>query len=180
MRSLTSSLVVAAAVLSWGCESATAPSSPSALTVFELRLAESPSCAVLTAGNPGNFFKFGAVTVHVKGSFSQGTFLLVDDSLATFAPQCTTSQARPALQLGPSSAAAGVVSGRMDGVWFPAGCPGNYVGAQGTVNGTRDGTSAGGVLDGSLVNGIFALNFAGSCPATDHRWWLTPVGAPPG
>jgi hypothetical protein len=148
---------------------------------YELRIAESPLCAALTAGGPFpyGFFKFGVVTVYVKGSFSQGTFLLVDDSLATFAPQCTGGS-RPALQLEDSSAVAGLVSGRMDGVWFPAGCPGSYLGAQGTVSGTRDATSASRLLNGTLNNGIFALNRSGYCPATDHPWSLKPAVVPPG
>jgi hypothetical protein len=129
--------------------------------------------------DPANFFKFGVVTVHMKGSFSEGAFLLVDDSLAVFGSQCTNNS-RPALRLAGSSAAAGVVSGRLDGgVWSATACVGIYVGAQGSVNGTRDGRSASGLLSGSLVNGIFALNFGGSCTATDHTWSIKPVGAQP-
>jgi hypothetical protein len=174
MKSRTAPLVVLAAIWCGGCGS---PAAPSVETVYELRIAESPSCAGMVR-DPGNFFKFGVVTVHVKGSFALGTFLLVDDSLAVFGSQCTNNS-RPALQLVGSSAG-GVVSGRLDGgVWSAAACIGNYLGAQGTVNGTRDATSASGLLTGSLFNGIFALNFAGSCTATDHTWSLKPAAAQP-
>jgi hypothetical protein len=183
MRSLTWQLIVVAAVLCGGCGSPSAPSSSAGLTLYELRIAESPLCAALTAsGGPGlyGFFKFGVVTVHVKGSFSRGTFLLVDDSLATYAPQCIIQtqpilQTRPTLQLGSSSVTGTSVSGRFDGVWFPSGCPGSYLGGQSAVSGTRDATSASGTLNGTLFDGIYALNFYGHCPATDHPWSLTPV-----
>ncbi len=175
MKSRTVPIVVLAAIWCGACSS---PSAPSVETVYELRIAESPSCAGLVR-DPANFFKFGVVTVHVKGSFSEGTFLLVDDSLAVFGPQCTNNS-RPALRLVNSSAGAGAVSGRLDGgVWSATACVGSYVGAQGAVNGTRDATSASGLLSGSLVNGVFALNFAGSCAATDHTWSLRPAGAQP-
>ena len=52
--------------------------------------------------DPANFFKFGVVTVHVKGSFPEGTFLLVDDSLAVFGSQCSNNS-RPALRLATST-----------------------------------------------------------------------------
>lgn len=123
---------------------------------------------------------FGTKTVHVTGSFSQATFLLVDDNLAVFAPQCIiqtqqTPLTRPILQLGGSSVAGASVSGRLDGAWFPSGCPGDYLGATGTVSGTRDAASASGLLNGTLFNGIYALNYYGFCPATEHTWSLTPV-----
>jgi hypothetical protein len=171
----TASLVALAAIWCGACGS---PGAPSVETVYELRIAESPSCAGMVR-DPANFFKFGVVTVHMKGSFSEGTFLLVDDSLAVFGSQCTNNS-RPALRLAGSSAGGGVVSGRLDGgVWSATACIGSYVGAQGTVSGTRDATSASGVLNGSLFNGIFALNFAGSCTATDHSWSLKPAGVQP-
>jgi hypothetical protein len=174
MKLPTVLIVLLASIWCVGCSS---PSAPSVETVYELRIAESPSCAGMVR-DPANFFKFGTVTVHVKGSFSEGTFLLVDDSLAVFGSQCTNNP-RPALRLVDASAGAGAVVGRLDGgVWSAAACVGSYVGAQGTVSGTRDATSASGLLNGSLVNGIFALNFAGSCTATDHTWSLKPVGAP--
>ena len=175
MKSQTAPLVLLAGAWCGACGS---PSAPSVETVYELRIAESPSCAGMVR-DPANFFKFGVVTVHVKGSFSEATFLLVDDSLAVFGSQCTNNS-RPTLRLAGSSAGAGVVSGRLDGgVWSATACVGSYVGAQGAVNGTRDATTASGLLSGSLVNGIFALNFAGSCTATDHAWSLKPVAAQP-
>jgi hypothetical protein len=177
MKSQTAPLGVLAAIWCAGCGSSSAPSIE---TVYDLRIAESPSCAG-TARDPANFFKFGVVTVHVKGSFTEGTFLLVDDGLAVFGSQCTNNS-RPALRLVGSSAGPGVVSGALDGGVWSAGtvaCVGNYLGAQGTVNGTRDATSASGLLNGSLFNGIFALNFAGSCTATDHTWSLKPAAAQP-
>lgn len=175
---MKSQIVPIAALAAIWCGGCSSPSAPSVETVYEFRIAESPSCAGM-ARDPANFFKFGVVTVHVKGSFSEGMFLLVDDSLAVFGAQCTNNS-RPALRLVDSSPAVGMVSGRLDGgVWSATACVGSYVGAQGTVNGTRDATSASGLLNGSLVNGIFALNFAGSCAATDHTWSLKPVGAQP-
>jgi hypothetical protein len=63
----------------------------------------------------------------------------------------------------------------MDGVWFHTNCVGTYQSAQGTVSGTRDLTSASGVLDGMLGNGIFALNNAGHCTAANHTWSLKPA-----
>src|SRR5436190_11405220 len=96
---------------------------------------------------PANFFAFGVMTVHMKGSFSEGTFLLVDDSLAVFGSQCTNNS-RPALRLAGSSAGPGVVSGRLDGgVWSTTACVGIYAGAQGSASGTRDARSASGLLD---------------------------------
>jgi hypothetical protein len=174
-------------IVAVSCCSCTSPSAPSEVqTLYELRLVESPICPILTAGTPSaryGFFKFGTVTVHVRGSFSGGTFLLVDDNLAVFAPQCPPPispipgalQTRPTLHLESPSATNASVSGRFDGVWFPSGCPGNYLGAEGTVSGTRDATSASGLLNGNLSNGIFALNFYGWCPATDHAWSLKPA-----
>jgi len=167
-------LAVLAAI--W-CGACSPPSAPSVDTVYNLQITESPSCAGMVK-DPANFFNFGVVTVHVKGSFSQGTFLLVDDGLAVFGAQCTNNS-RPALRLD-SSAGAGAVSGRLDGgVWSTTACVGNYVGAQGTVSGTRDAMSASGLLNGQLVNGIFALNFAGSCTAVDHTWSLKPATSQP-
>ena len=178
MTSQTTRLVTLAAIWCGGCGAPSAPSA-STPTVYELRLSQSPSCPAINAGPPGNFFQFGVVTVHVKGSFAEGTFLLVDDSLAAFGPQCSNTS-RPALRLVDSSAGAGVVSGRMDGgVWSPTACVGTYVGAEGKVSGARDATSASGLLDGTLSNGIFALNFHGSCTAADHRWAITPAAGQP-
>jgi hypothetical protein len=162
------------------CSSCASPSAPTSdePTLYELRVAESPICPTLTAFPQGTarygFFMFGLVTVHVKGSFATGTFLLVDDSLATFAPECV-GRSRPTLQLPRSSVAGGSLAGQIDGVWFPRGCPGNYLGAEGTVSGTRDATSASGLLNGTLSNGIYALNYSGSCPAPDHAWSLRPA-----
>jgi len=177
--------MIVAAVLCCGCGSPSAPSSEEP-RLYELRIAESPICPTLTAGNPSvqyGFFRFGSATLHVRGSFSQGTFLLVDDNLAVFAPECPVPtrpippalQTRPAFLLESSSGTDASVSGRFDGVWFPRGCPGNYLGAQGTVHGTRSATSASGTLSGTLFDGIFALNFYGNCPATDHAWSLIPA-----
>ena len=171
MRALTPHLV-AAVLLCSGCSSPSAPSSSE--TTYELRITESPSCAAFAAAIPANFFQFGTATVHVKGSFSAGTFLLVDDSLAVFGSQCS-STSRPELRLD-VTAGPGVVSGRLDGGgWSPSSCVGTYHGAQGTVTGTRDATSASGLLNGTLVNGIFALNNQGFCQATDHTWSLKPA-----
>jgi hypothetical protein len=161
------------------CGSPSAPSSAAA-TLFELRITESPICAALTTDIARyGFFKFGTATVHVSGSFSQNAFVLVDDSLATFAGQCVGALPgggpRPVLQFNGAGNTSASVSGRFDGDWFPNGCPGTYLGATGTVTGTRDSTSASGVLNGTLSNGIYALNNAGSCPATDHAWSLVPA-----
>jgi hypothetical protein len=178
MRSQTAPLVVLAVTWCCGCSSSS-PSAPSVETIYELRITESPSCPAIAAATPGNFFQFGIVTVHVKGSFSDGTFLLVDDSLAVFGAQCSNTS-RPALRLLGAGAGAGAVSGRMDGgVWSHSSCVGSYFGAEGTVSGTRDATSASGLLNGRLVNGIFALNNQGFCPAIDHTWSLKPAAAQP-
>jgi len=171
MRALIARIVAVAALCS-GCSSPSAPSSSE--TTYELRITESPSCAA--QATPGNFFLFGTKTVHVKGSFSAGTFLLVDDSLAVFGSQCS-STSRPELRLD-VTAGPGAVAGRMDGgVWSPSSCIGSYVGAQGTVSGTRDAASASGLLNRQLVSGIFALNSAGSCSAIDHTWSLKPASS---
>jgi len=177
MRSWAPALCLFVTAVCVNCASPSAPSDEQRL--YELRIMESPICPTLTAGTPNvryGFFKFGTATLHVKGSFSTGTFILVDDNLAKFASECVgVGQARPALQLPRSIVAGGSLAGQFDGMWFPSGCPGNYLGAQGTVSGTRDATSASGLLNGTLSNGIYALNFFGWCPATDHTWSLTPV-----
>jgi len=185
MRPSIPSIVIVLAAMCCGCGSPSAPSSEEP-ALYELHVTESPLCPALTAGTPSpqyGFFRFGTTTLHVRGSFSQGTFLLVDDNVAVFAPDCPLQalpippalQTRPAFHVENSRVADAAVSGRFDGVWFPRGCPGNYLGAQTTVTGTRDTTSASGTLSGTLFNGIFALNFYGWCPATDHAWSLRPA-----
>jgi hypothetical protein len=178
MKSQTLPLVVFAVIWCCGCSSSS-PAAPSVETTYELRITESPSCRAMAAATPGNFFQFGTVTVHVRGSFFDGTFLLVDDSLAVFGAQCSNTS-RPALRLVGASAGAGVVSGRLDGgVWSHSSCVGSYFGAEGAVSGTRDATTANGLLNGRLVNGIFALNNQGFCQAIDHTWSITPAAAQP-
>jgi hypothetical protein len=176
MEFQTALLVLLAATWCGACGS---PSAPSVETVYDLRITESPSCPAFAAPIPGDFFQFGTMTIHVKGSFSAGAFLMVDDSLAVFGAPCSNTS-RPTLLLTGSSVGTGTISGRLDGgLWSRSSCVGTYFGAQGTVSGMRDGTSAGGLLDGTLRNGIFALNNQGFCTATDHTWSLKPVGVQP-
>jgi len=116
----------------------------------------------------------------VKGSLSESAFVLVDDGLATFDPQRVVLEpggvrgSRPTLQfVGESDGRS--LSGRLDGVWFPGASPGSYLGAQGTVSGSRNARSANGLFNGNLFNGTYALNFYGFCPAADHAWLIIPV-----
>ena len=122
MRSWAPALCLVVAAVCCNCASPSAPSDEQRL--YELRITESPICPTLTAGTPNvryGFFKFGTATLHVKGSFSTGTFLLVDDNLAKFAPECVGTS-RPTLQLPRSSVAGESLAGQIDGVWFPDGC----------------------------------------------------------
>jgi hypothetical protein len=177
VRLLAPTLIVA---LGWcgGCGSPSSPSSSPA--EYQLRITESPSCKALTAGPPYptryGFFSFGEQTVHVKGSFTEGTFALVDDNLAHACTGQGSAYPPLQLQLARATGPADSMSGHFDGFWFPeSACVGVYFKAAGAATGIRNGTSASGVLNGTLFNAIFAYNYSGNCPAPDHSWSLTPL-----
>jgi hypothetical protein len=176
MRLSTSGLIAILA-LSSAC---TSPSTPSPTRhLYELRIAESPICKTLTGLGPSRemnvkygYFQFGQSVVHVSGRQGlMGAYVLEDDSLA----QTTTCGQRLTLTIDSHDTNGAVTGSVAPGRWFPSGCPGGYLDAEGTITGIASATSGSGLLNGTLGNGIWAYNFSGTCPATDHSWSLTTV-----
>jgi hypothetical protein len=175
---LSTLALIAVVALSSACTSPSTPSPPTR-QLYELRIGESPICKTLTAPGPSGppnvtygFFKFGQSVVHVSGGPGlMGAYVLEDDSLA----QTTSCGHRLTLTIN-SHDTNGAVTGSVTlARWFPTGCPGEYLFAQGTITGIASTTSGSGLLNGTVGNGIWAYDYSGDCPATDHSWSLTAV-----
>ncbi|HZR25519.1 MAG TPA: hypothetical protein VFA59_18125 [Vicinamibacterales bacterium] len=167
-----------AAISASACAS---PTAPSTAQLFQLTITESPSCAGISGF--GNFYAFGHQSIHVTGSFSERTFLIVDDALASSA-SCI---GRPKVTLVFEYGVGSTLTGQLGGMWFGPreSCgEGDYLGVSGTgaetfaqLTGTRTGDTATGLLSGALYNGaFFVASLAGRCSASDHSWRLDPAG----